>query len=95
MKTVQKTVQKTVNVYDVGDILDIENIEIRNYKREEIIGSAKRVIVISRKEKINGDFSYGAITDSCKHIVLKAQEVEYAKYIGAIDLSLLFGSNES
>lgn len=84
-----KTVQKMVNVYDVGDVLDIENMVVKNLARSKIVESAKRIVILHCKEKINGEMSYRVLTDDCKNVHVSEQEISDAKYVGTIDLSLL------
>lgn len=87
-------IQKTINVYDAGDVLDISKCYIAKCGKKI---TATKAIVLRSRELQGGCFSYSVITNETKMVVLRPAELGCERYIGHIDLSLLMehaGSNE-
>ncbi len=85
-----QTKQITINIYDVGDILDISELGAKYVSKRERLDTAKRALVIDVIELRNGQVAYQTGTDETKRVRLIPEELGKEKYIGHVDLSMLF-----
>ena len=84
-----KSVQITVMQYEVGDVLDIS--AVNGMHRKPSLNEGSRALVVSVICRNDGTASYKLLTNDAKAIVMKPEEMGEEKYLGAIDLSLLWG----
>lgn len=77
----------TLNVYEIGDVLEITNVLPKTKK--PCLTKATRCVVINVKELKQGGFSYTVLTNDGNKTKIKPGEMMGEKYLGSIDLSLL------
>lgn len=88
MQTITKEIK--INVYEIGDIIDISRIGTSNHKNT--IRDAMRCVVVGVKQMKDGRYGYTVLTDNADKSYLRADELGEEKYVGHIDLSQLFNS---
>ncbi len=84
MKT--KTIE--VNVYEVGDVIDISQCEGTSGK--QALNRAKRGLVLEVTELKDGLNSYWVLTDEGNKVKIIPRQMRGENLIGNIDLSSLF-----
>ena len=85
-----KTTTISLNVYEVGDVIEISGADINLESKRRTIGQSTRAVVVGVQHRIDKLFSYKVIADNGKLFTLKPSEQGNEKYIGHIDLSLLY-----
>lgn len=83
-----KTKQITIDVYEVGDVVDI--FKVKSPVHKHTLSNGSKAVVIDVFELKHGGISYNVITDNRDKVRIKPEEMTGAVYIGHIDLSLLF-----
>lgn len=91
-----KETQKIINIYEVGDIIDISELSaehIRNKTYKDYLLSSQRCMVIGVRSLVGGTISYRLLTKNGQIGILRDYELVNEKYLGQADISLL-GINE-
>lgn len=83
-----KTKQVTINTYEIGDVIDVSTLRAKHKKHT--LDNGKRAVVIGVIELRSGDMSYDVVTDEGLKVRISPDELRGEKYIGKIDLDLLF-----
>lgn len=83
-----KTKMLEVNVYEVGDVIDIS--ECTGTYGKQSLNRAKRGLVIGITELKNGLNSYWVLTDEGNKVKIIPKQMCNEIYIGHVDLSKLF-----
>lgn len=80
-----REVNISVNVYDVGDVLDVS--AVKPIHRKATLEVAEKVLIVSVIElKNNHRYHYRAVTNKGNITTITADEMRGEKYIGHIDL---------
>lgn len=82
-----KTRTIEVNTYEVGDIIDIQELKARHMK--PALTTAKKALVICCRCLNGGLYSYNVLTNEMKKTSITPEELGGEKYIGNISLSEL------
>ena len=90
MKTIK--IEITQEVFEVGDVLDLRDVLVGTHK--ETLKKAKRGVVIRARELVRGAYSYFVATDIGTSTIMTAEQSKNAKYIGHVDLDVLFACGE-
>lgn len=89
-----KTIQRTVDIYEQGDVLEILSFPTYSSSRKKMVADSSRVLVTNTEIAKNGNPSYWVLTDTKKHIRVSSEDLSECKYITNVDLSVLFGGAE-
>lgn len=81
----------SVNVYEVGDILEVSAKDFKLIAKQRDLGSSKRVMVIGAKQRLDKMFTYKVVTDKGVTLQFTPSEQGNEEYVGHIDLSQLMG----
>ena len=79
-----KEVNIAVNVYEVGDVLDVSAVS--PIHRKATLEKAEKVLIVSVVEQKGHRYSYRALTDKGNITTITNDEMRGEKYIGHIDL---------
>lgn len=82
-----KTKQITIEVCEVGDVIDISKITARIHK--PAMNEGDKAVVIAAEELKRGGISYDVLTNLGHKVKIKPEEISGAEYVGHIDLTLL------
>lgn len=86
-----KTTTININVYEVGDVIQLKGGDLRLEAKKRTYGDSTRGIIVSVGQRMDKLFTYKVIADNGKMFSLTPSEQGKEEYIGHIDLSLLFG----
>lgn len=86
-----KTTTINVNVYEVGDVIEMARNDLRLEAKRRTFADSTRAVVVGVSQRMDKLFSYKIISSNGKMITLTPSEQGGEKYIGHIDLGLLFG----
>lgn len=85
-----KTTTISVNVYEIGDVIEMEQKNLRLEAKRRTYAESKRAVVIDVAQRIDKLFSYKMIASNGKSFTLTPEEQGNERYVGHIDLGLLF-----
>ena len=80
----------SVNVYEVGDVVEINRGAINLVAKQRSIGESRRAIVIDVMQRKDKLFTYKMVAANGKPFTLTPNEQGEEKYVGHIDMALLF-----
>ena len=86
-----KTTTININVYEVGDVIQLDRSNLSLEAKRRSYGDSRRAIIVSAGQRMDKLFSYKAIADNGKMFTLTPNEQGSEEYVGHIDLGLLFG----
>lgn len=86
-----KSEQVAMNVYEVGDIIQMTADDFKLIAKQRSWGNSKRAVIMSAEQRIDKFYSYKAITDNGKVLALTPADLGNEVYVGHADLSMLFG----
>lgn len=84
----------SVNVYEVGDILEVSAKDFKLIAKQRDLDSSKRVMVIGAKQRLDKMFTYKVVTDKGVTLQFTPSEQGNEEYVGHIDLSQLMGAEK-
>lgn len=87
-----KSTQIVVNIYEIGDLLDVSNCSAKHAK--PALNEAERALVINVKNLKYSKYGYDVLTDKGMKVSITPDEIGDEKYIRHLDLSALFGADE-
>ena len=90
-----KTTTISVNVYEVGDVIEINRADLRLVAKQRSLASTTRAIIMGISQRMDKLFTYKIVADNGKTLLFTPGEQGHEKYIGHIDLSLLFAGMEN
>ena len=79
-----------VNVYEVGDVIELDRKNLRLVAKQRNYAESRRAMVISVNQRVDKLFTYRLIADNGKMLNLVPSEQGEEKYVGHVDLSALF-----
>lgn len=82
----------SVNVYEVGDILQVNSKDFKLVAKQRDLDGSKRVMVIGVKQRLDKMFTYKVVTDKGVTLQFTPSEQGNEEYVGHIDLGMLMGS---
>lgn len=85
----------SVNVYEVGDILEVSAKDFKLMAKQRDLGGSKRVMVIGAKQRLDKMFTYKVVTEKGATLQFTPNEQGNEEYVGHIDLGLLMGTVQS
>lgn len=85
-----KEVTITVNRYETGDVLDVSAVDWHTLSKKKSMSGAKKAMVTVVRPLATGEVAYKAITDTYKTELITPREQSAVKYIGCMDISLMF-----
>lgn len=85
-----KSVTVTINQYEVGDVLDVSGVNWHTSTKKRSMSDAKKALVLSIQQLATGECTYKAFTDTCKTVLIIPGEQNAVKYIGHMDISMMF-----
>lgn len=83
----------TMNVYEVGDVIEIKGENLRLVAKQRSFGESRRAVIVGVNQRIDKLYSYKMIADNGKMLTFTPGEQGGETYIGHIDLGLLFGGD--
>lgn len=86
-----KTTTININVYEVGDVISIDQASLKLVAKRESMGKSTRAVIIAVNQRLDKLYSYKLVLDNGKSFTLTPGEQGSEKYVGHIDLGLLFG----
>jgi len=85
-----KTVTVTINQYEVGDVLDVTGVKWHTNAKKRSMSDAKKALVLAIQKLATGECTYKAFADNCKTVLIIPGEQGAVKYIGHMDISMMF-----
>ena len=82
----------SVNVYEIGDVLEVDTKDFKLIAKQRDLDSSKRVMVIGVKQRLDKMFTYKVVTEKGVVLQFTPSEQGNEEYVGHIDLGLLMGS---
>lgn len=87
-----KSVTVTINQYEVGDVLDVASVKWNTSVKKRSMSDAKKAMVLAIQQLATGECTYKAFTDTCKNVLIIPVEQGAVRYIGHMDISLMFNN---
>ena len=82
--------------YEVGDVVDVTGVRYRSAAKAKLNADCKRGVIGNVTPLRNGYTQYVLYVDSGKRtLILTPSEQDGMKYIGHIDMEMLFGHAEA
>lgn len=85
-----KTTTINLNVYEVGDVIELDRKNLRLVSKQRSYAESHRAIVMGVNQRVDKLFTYKLIADNGKMFNLVPNEQGEEKYVGHVDLGLLF-----
>ena len=85
-----KTTTINVNVYEVGDVIELDRKNLRLVAKQRNYAESRRSMVVSVNQRVDKLFTYRLIADNGKMLNLVPNEQGEEKYVGHIDMDMLF-----
>ena len=82
----------SVNVYEVGDILEVNTKAFKLVAKQRNLDGSRRVMVIGAKQRLDKMYTYKVVTEKGATMQLTPSEQGDEKYVGHIDLGILMGT---
>lgn len=79
----------SVNVYEAGDVLELNHKNFKLVAKQRNLDGSKRVMVIDVRQRLDKLYTYKVVTDTGTTMMLTPSEQGGEEYIGHIDLGLL------
>ena len=89
-----KTTTISVNVYEIGDVIELNKECLRLVAKQRSYAECVRAVVVAVNQRMDKLFTYKMITDNGKMLTLTPSEQGGEKYVGHIDLTILFEAKE-
>ena len=89
-----KTTTISVNVYEVGDVIELNPSSLRLVAKQRSYAESTRAVVVGVNQRMDKLFTYKLIADNGKMLTLTPSEQGGEKFVGHTDLSLLFGGKK-
>ena len=86
-----KTETFTVNVYEVGDVVEINTADMPLASKRRTLYGATRAMVVHRAMLASRAQSYKLIADNGKSFSLRSDENGIVKWLAHVDLEALYG----
>lgn len=86
-----KTTTININVYEVGDVIQLDRSDLSLEAKRRSYGASTRAVIVSVGQRMDKLYTYKAIADNGKMFSFTPSEQGKEKYVGHIDLGLLFG----
>lgn len=90
--------ETTINlsIYEVGDVIQMNADDLSLEAKRRCYAGSRRAIVVGAEQRMDKLYTYKIIADNGKMITFTPREQGNERYIGHIDLSLLFeGENKN
>ena len=85
-----KTTTINVNVYEVGDVIELDRKNLRLVAKQRNYAESRRAMVVGVNQRVDKLFTYRLIADNGKLLTFVPSEQGEEKYVGHVDLNLLF-----
>lgn len=85
-----KTTTININTYEVGDVIEMAQKDLRLEAKRRTFADSTRAIVVDVNQRMDKLFTYKLIASNGRAISLTPAEQGGEKYVGHIDLGLLF-----
>lgn len=90
-----KTTTININVYEIGDVISIDQSSLKLVAKRESMGKSARAMIIGVNQRLDKLISYKLVLENGKSFWLTPGEQGSEKYVGHIDMGLLFGKGET
>ena len=85
-----KTTTINLNVYEVGDVIELKRENLKLVAKQRCYAESGRAVIIGVNQRIDKLFTYKLLADNGKIVSLTPSEQGQEKYIGHIDLGMLY-----
>lgn len=85
-----KSTTININVYEVGDVIELKRENLRLVAKQRSYAESSKAMVVDVNQRTDKMFTYRLIAENGKMLNLTPAEQGNEKFVGHIDLGLLF-----
>jgi len=86
-----KSTTININVYEVGDVIELKRENLKLVAKQRSYAESTRAIIVGVSQRMDRLYTYKMLAENGKVISLTPGEQGNEKYIGHVDLSMLYG----
>lgn len=86
-----KTATINVNVYEIGDVIELNGDNLKLVAKQRAYSESRRALIVGVNQRIDKMFTYKILAENGKVISFSPNEQGNEKYVGHIELGLLYG----
>ena len=89
-----KTTTINVNVYEPGDVIELNNEDFKLVAKRRTLEGSKRAMIVGVNRRMDKLYTYKIVTDTGTTLTFTPSEQGVERYVGHIDLGMLYQDRE-